>query len=298
MNLHFVKMNPAGNTTVYIFDTLPREMHGRVAQYLMKKECLCADQVGFVEKPASPAAAARLQMMGCEFCGNATRALAALLTLRGYPNIRYQGKPAQTGGECDAMVPLEVSGYEGLLYARVCVDEAGRDIRAETPIPAPLGLEAVSFDFSGSVRKGMIVEFPGILHVVLKDVHAGEEIFEMVRRQLVGRDADALGVMFYEEERDFLTPLVYVASTQTLIWEGSCGSGSAAVAAALAWEKQRDVSLELKQPGGSLTVDMLYARGRISQVRLKGPVDFVAEGTVCVKDLSFKQDIVSKKKNI
>jgi diaminopimelate epimerase len=284
MNLHFVKMNPAGNTTVYIFDTLPREIHGRVAQVLMKKECLCADQVGFVEEPASPAAAARLQMMGCEFCGNATRALAALLTLRNYPNIRYQKKPDQSGGEFDAIVPLEVSGYEGLIYARVSVDEAGRNIWAETPIPAPLGLETVSLDFSGSVRKGMIVEFPGILHVVLKDVQPGVEIFEMVRRQLINRKADALGVMFYDEVRGFLTPLVYVASTQTLIWEGSCGSGSAAVAAALAWENQRDISLELKQPGGSLAVDIVYAHGGISQVRLKGPVDFVAEGTVCVKN--------------
>jgi len=51
MKLNFVKMNLAVNTRIFIFDKLPYAIHGRVAQYLMKPNCLCADQVGFVEVP-------------------------------------------------------------------------------------------------------------------------------------------------------------------------------------------------------------------------------------------------------
>jgi hypothetical protein len=41
MELNFVKMNPAGNATIFIFNQLPRSIHGKVAQYLMKSDCLC-----------------------------------------------------------------------------------------------------------------------------------------------------------------------------------------------------------------------------------------------------------------
>lgn len=67
MKLNFVKMNPAGNTTIFIFDQLPWLFHGKIVQYLMKPDYLCADQVAFIEKPKSPYATARLQMMSGEF---------------------------------------------------------------------------------------------------------------------------------------------------------------------------------------------------------------------------------------
>ena len=91
MELNFVKMNPAVNTAIFIFDQLPHPFHGKVTQYLMKSDCHCAYQVAFIEKPKSLSAIARLQMMGGEFCGNALRALAALLFLKGYPK-RYINK--------------------------------------------------------------------------------------------------------------------------------------------------------------------------------------------------------------
>lgn len=67
MELNFVKVDPAGNTTIFIFDQLPHPIHAKVAQYLMKSGCLCAEQVAFIEKPKSSYAAAHLQMMSGEF---------------------------------------------------------------------------------------------------------------------------------------------------------------------------------------------------------------------------------------
>ena len=150
MKLNFIKMNPAGNTTIFIFNKLPRSIHGKVAQHLMKTNSLCADQVGFVEKPHSQYATAHLQMMGGEFCGNALRALAALLFLKDYPKI-YKQRETETDyfvsrGDY-AVVPLEISGYDGILKAEVkLIDGINGILWSSTPIPVPIEIKKFNFD--------------------------------------------------------------------------------------------------------------------------------------------------------
>ncbi len=169
-------MNPAGNTTIFIFDQLPRSIHGKVAQHLMKTNSLCADQVGFIEKPHSQYATAHLQMMGGEFCGNALRALAALLFLKGYPRI-YKQRKIKTDSFVSkgdyAVVALEISGYDGILKTEVKVIGGINGILwSKACIPVPLKIKKVNFDlvYLNLTKEGTVGKFPGITHVIFKDI--------------------------------------------------------------------------------------------------------------------------------
>jgi len=294
MELNFVKMNPAGNTTIFIFDQLPRSIHGKIAQYLMKTDFLGADQVGFIEKPHSQYATAHLQMMGCEFCGNALRALAALLLLKGYPGI-YKQRETKTDSFVSkgdyAVVPLEISGYNGILKAKVKVMGGINGILwSETPIPVPLKIKKVNFNLGclDIVKEGIIVKFPGIIHVVFKGIIPEKEIVFDVKKQLKIMDinVDVLGIMFYQPDKEIMTPLVYVQASDSLVWEGSCGSGSVAVASAIAMEKKENIkNLKLKQPGGEIDIDIDYIDEKINKAIIKGLVSFISEGKVYLPNL-------------
>lgn len=78
MNISYTKIDPAGNITVIVDSFVPREQQSRVASELMKLDN-SVEQVGFLEKPDDPCCAVRLQMMGGEFCGNASLSAAAVI---------------------------------------------------------------------------------------------------------------------------------------------------------------------------------------------------------------------------
>ncbi|MEG2005372.1 MAG: hypothetical protein RR014_04960, partial [Bilophila sp.] len=79
--LPFVKLSPCGNITVLITDVpLSPAERARVAAELIAPGHLAAEQAGFVDtRPPLP----RMDMMGGEFCLNASRALAVHLLREG-----------------------------------------------------------------------------------------------------------------------------------------------------------------------------------------------------------------------
>ena len=91
MKLRFTKVNPVENMTIFILDSLARENHISIANDLMNYNNLYAEQVGFIEEPMSIKGKSlntlRLQMMGAEFCANATRSLAAYMVYEDHPSI-------------------------------------------------------------------------------------------------------------------------------------------------------------------------------------------------------------------
>ena len=76
MKLDFIKINPAGNITILIdnFNIYDKDI-AKISEELMREDNLHAEQVGFIKDN-------HLQMMGGEFCGNASRAFASLLAFR------------------------------------------------------------------------------------------------------------------------------------------------------------------------------------------------------------------------
>ena len=77
-----------------------------------------------------------------------------------------------------------------------------------------------------------------------------------------------------------MIPAVYVTATDTLYWENSCGSGSAAVAAALACMGKKDVSCTIHQPGGTIDIMAHVEDGQLRRIVIGGPVGFEAENVM------------------
>ena len=96
MTIHYQKYSPPGNITLLVTTPVPRDLQPRLAARLL--EGVGGEQVGFVEPASDPRCPARLQMMGGEFCGNATMSLGAMLA-------RSAGLP--DGGGTDLL--MEVS---------------------------------------------------------------------------------------------------------------------------------------------------------------------------------------------
>ena len=241
--------DPAGNITVFVTSPVEREKYPAVARQLLAKKELKGEQVGFLEKDSE--GSLRLEMMGGEFCGNASRSFAYLLCLlsdksRQALEIRVSGSP----------VPLQAAADT----------EAGTS-QVDMPLPKEIlyleGIEEKSYP---------MVVFDGICHVLVSGKPREPEFVERVlEKAKKACPCGAWGIMFLEEEE--MIPVVYVESTDSLVWESSCGSGSMAAAVYLSREKEEGIwSYTLKQPGGQILASVYKKEGRILRCTMGGPV--------------------------
>ena len=201
-----------------------------------------------------------LEMMGYEFCGNATLSAAAwhagLLGL-------------EPGQSCVRTV--ESSGADRPLS--VNVTRCSRDEYIGTvSMPVP---EVDSFmDYP-------LVCFEGISHMIVPAEAFTPKAAELSVRDFASRlGVPALGMMICSEYDDFIThapgsdsltiePLVYVPGSDTVVWEHGCASGSTAVGWYRFYQDPRNTVTTIKQPGGTIRVD-----ASDGQVSLTGRVKF------------------------
>jgi hypothetical protein len=108
--------------------------------------------------------------------------LAALLFLKGYPKI-YKQRETETDFSVNKsgydIVPLEISSYNGIIKAEVkVIDGINGILWSKVPILVPLKIKKVNFDLVclNLTKEGTVVEFPGITHVVFKDIALGKNI--------------------------------------------------------------------------------------------------------------------------
>ena len=276
MLLNFVKINPSGNSTVYILDPIPREYYQEIAQKLLRSDNIYCEQVGFLEKGDNGQKVYRLYMAGGEFCGNAARGLAVWLSYRYYP-YAYSNEKGQT------IVPLEVSGIDGVLQVEVTDLNLPQKKFARIAMPIPSAIK--EFDLGDGIGRFYAVDLKGIVHAILKDQKPDLDKFYLVKKKLQEEmgPLEAVGAMFYNEREQVLTPLVNVCNLDSLVWESSCGSGSISVGCVQAMLEGKSIEgLTLRQPGGSLAVDILWDQG-IKAAYLSGEISIVAEGTLFVE---------------
>lgn len=138
-----------------------------------------------------------------------------------------------------------------------------------------------------------IVEMEGISHIIIEPdsgffgIKEDSALAESLLRQWCGAlGADCLGMMFLGEagslpecetpmedrkadtgtaifaESRVLTPLVYVPGADTMFWENSCASGSAAAGMYLAARTGAPVDVTFDEPAGRLRVESDPASGR------------------------------------
>jgi len=277
MKLSFIKTNPTENMTVFIMDPMPRSMYIDIAKKVMNYNHIYAEQVGFIEKPTSEngEACVRLHMMGGEFCGNAARALAAVMVQRRVPKIRFEsGK---------YIVPLEVSGADEVLLCEV-VEEGDDNYVTTVKMPLHRGLADTIVQYNGRDVQAVWVQFDGIMHMIVdsSQIESKTEFFKIVKDRLKDSKSDAFGIMFYDEQNGCMDPLVYVRPTDSTVWERGCGSGTAAVGIYTAYKSNKGTDMEVKQPGGNIRIKAEWKGNDVVAVYLTGDVKIVAEGTLYI----------------
>lgn len=252
MKLRVVRADPAGNITLFVLSAVARGERAATAAKLMAAPAFAAEQVGFVCPPRH-GGDGRFEMMGGEFCGNAARAFGMLMA-------RERGVSGR------ARVMVETSGCGGVIA--VDVDAAAGTARAEMPLPRFVRA-AESADVQGT-----LVHLGGIAHLVVgrppdAALFGAAEALLMREGELAG--LDAYGVVFLHGGR--LTPLVKVVATDTLVWEGSCGSG--ALAAALAESasvREGGFARDYVQPAGVVRAEVEKKGGAVVSAHIGGGV--------------------------
>lgn len=270
MKLNFVKLSPTQNMTILVTDPLPRTAHGAVAEQLMAYGSVGAEQVGYIEQPSLSGVRARLQMMGGEFCGNASMSLAAYLAyLDKLPDGHAASYPLEVSGAAD-IVACQIERRGDHYLGSVCM-----------PLPERIGALRISAE-----RSYPLVCLPGIAHAI---VPASEMTPEEAEAGIAGWCADcgveALGILLLSDDLSAFQPLVYVRSTGSSVWEHGCGSGTAAIGACLATQRREALSLSLSQPGGVMQVQACWdgAAGCLRELKISGLVKIAAIGQAWVE---------------
>ena len=257
--------DPTGNITALVETGVEEARQPEVASLIMGRHP-DVEQVGFVRlEGRSGDSDVSLRMAGGEFCGNATMSAAALYALRKAQSGRDAGLPQA--------VRVKVSGAPEPLDVKLERKE-GDSFFCGVKMPPAVSIDSIGFSMEGAEGETLtelpLIRMGGIDHIVIDDdsfffrLKENKEIAEMfIKKWCALLDSDCLGIMFLEdgEIERMLTPLVYVPGADTIFWENSCASGSAAVGMYLASEYNAPVDISLSEPAGILRVKSEPAGG-------------------------------------
>ena len=257
-DLEYRVFDPTGNITALVETQVDPADQPAAASWIMAQNPE-VEQVGFVTFAAAGAGApvadvpVSLRMAGGEFCGNATMCSAALYMI-------VNDMPGE------ANVKVRVSGTKEPLDVRLVRRDAV-SFDAAVTMPPAVGIDELKLSDGmlpgNDVLRLPVVRMEGIAHVIiepdsgffgLKDDSA---LAETLLRGWCGvLGAECLGMMFLDEGKGVraLTPLVYVPGADTMFWENSCASGSAAAGMYLAAKEGKPVDVTFIEPAGSLRV--------------------------------------------
>ena len=269
MQVSFVKISPTQNITLFVTTPVSREMQPAVAERLLAPDGVGGEQVGFFEAPTLPGAPLRLQMMGGEFCGNATMALGA-----------YTAWRANLPDGASAEYCFEISGAAEIVSCRI--RRTGDVFEGTVDMPVCEAVTEAELDTDRGVVRLPVVRLPGISHIIAPNSLvqlSREEIERRIRGWNGGIGAAALGVLRYDEGEAYMEPVVYVPCTDSVVWERGCGSGSAALGCYLACRSGHSVAANVRQPGGAISVSAELEDSRVKRLSISGQVTIIATGT-------------------
>ena len=258
MQCRIIRADPSGNITLFVLDPVEAAERPALAERLMRRPGSDIEQVGFA-CPAREGADGRLEMAGGEFCGNATRAFGAFLA-------------QQAGKSGSVHMRVEASGCDRIVRVDADLDQG--TARAEMPLPKLVR----KIDEDGV--HGTLVHLGGIAHLVTEGVEPEEAYMERAEHIFSQfPDLDAYGVIFLNDGR--MTPLVKVPAAHSLVWEGSCGSGTLAAAVAQS-EGLSDGEFvrTYEQPAGAVEATVRRTQGKVTAAYIGGTVRFDGIETV------------------
>lgn len=253
MELEYIIADPTGNITALILTPVPEGEQPKIAAMLMSRE-RTVEQTGFLGLTER---GVELRMAGGEFCGNAAMSAAAA----------YASALGLSAGEKVTM-PVRVSGVSEPVTVELEA-QSGRSFSAAVDMPRPLSLGLKHFSLGGARYFLPLVRFPGITHIIAPGDMDKQEAERAAREWCAVLNAPALGMMLFDERRRRLKPLVYVPGADTLFWERSCASGTAAVGVWMSVGRSVSRRLTISEPGGCLSIEASFA-GKV--LRLGGQV--------------------------
>ena len=260
--IHYYIIDPTKNITALADTPVAPADRPAVAARIMEQEPSC-EQVGFVSADGAPC----LAMAGGEFCGNAAMSAAAL----------YCSRTGIAPGET-RRVTLTVSGADRPVPVEVTAEGAA-SFACAVGMPPPERVAEETFSLGARELTLPVVYFPGIAHIIVpKDRLSEAEAEGTVKDWCRQLGVPGLGVMLFDRAALMLRPLVYIPAADTLFWESSCASGTAAAGVWLARTAGQAADVTLREPGGCLRVQ---AEGE--RIRLSGRVDVLSEHTVLME---------------
>lgn len=256
----YVKLDPTGNITCLVLDPADNGDEKTLTRELLK-EC---EQVAYLEKPSLPGTVAAIRLMGGEFCGNAAMAAGAWL-------VRDE---LAEGSEMSFL--MQVSGAPEPVNCRIRRLPECFEGTVEMPPVKEIREENI-----GGVPF-TLVRMNGIVHLIRDgDVLEKEDAEKLLKQAAAGFEDDAVGLLQWNRDTQYMRPLVYVRGSESLVWENGCGSGSAAVGAAEALRAGNGERVtQVKQPGGVICVRADAEDGRIVSVEITGKVRLDTERNI------------------
>lgn len=214
MNTTTLVTAAGGNGTVIeiLTEPLARDDYATRGKVLGEEmECDGAEQAGFLIPSHS-----HFEMAGGEFCGNATRAAAVLLS--------------ETEGRSE--ITFTVSGFDGKVGATVIKrSDSLYDVHCEFP---GMSTEVQQAALDGG-QLVSIVDLGGIVHVVVngkfpEEPSAYQKVHREITKRFDLRERGAVGVVWFDESQEGVSihPVVWVKAVDTFFYEASCGSGTIA----------------------------------------------------------------------
>lgn len=211
----FVITAAGGNPTAIrkIQNSLSRADYERFGKELMNEtENYGVEQAGFLIHQKD--SLSHFEMSGGEFCGNAARSAALVLSLE-------TNKPVNS---------FTMSGFKNIVSSHV-EKISGSKFNVSCDFS---NFDLIIKDINLSEMSGKLVDLGGIVHFVIegelpKDYKA---VHSLIKKSLNLEGRDAVGVVWITQN-DFgvsINPIVWVKSIDTFFYETSCGSGSIAVA--------------------------------------------------------------------
>lgn len=280
MLIDYIVANPTGNITVLVTSAVAAADRQAVVQRMFCDVPDC-EQVGFVT-PESPGHI-RLEMMGGEFCGNATISAAA-----------YQASLDGLAADSETKILVDSSGVPAPVEVVIKCERLGAGGSSASRYVGTLEMPMPTmsyYDYScgdGSVIKLPVVHLEGISHMMMPAAMISDAAMESAIRAIAAEfDSLAFGILKYSESAGAMNirPLVYVKGSDTLVWENGCASGSIAAAYYNYCATTQDSSfsdspgskpaadnefnISISQPGGVITVEITGGR-----LYLTGGVEF------------------------
>lgn len=279
----FWKITPSGNPTLLLrAEDVAVNRRVEVAQRILSPLHLGGEQAGFVRlRPQWGEEKPRLDMMGGEFCLNATRAFGALLAWQGLLPLEtrnganYRGKVEVSGASdpivVEVLLPHEESAH---CYAWASLNFAT--------------LPSVERDQDGLA----LVRLPGICHIILenRDIPSDTALAvtcAQLRQRFGLNNEEAVGCMWLKHGAEcvdgpVLHPAVWVRAMEDICLESACGSGTLACALVLA-QRMEGMNFRIQQPSGDVLQVEIHHDAQDFIVRVGGPVRLVAQGEVMVE---------------